>query len=91
MFETVIKFNAPHNDFLITEQEGNIDGLNFLAGKKMSYVNEKAREGTLLAHTDGGVGNLVIECDTITPNDSSRKHVQFQVICLVLILSISRV
>ncbi|MDE5964836.1 MAG: glucose-6-phosphate isomerase, partial [Eubacterium sp.] len=69
MFETVIKFNNPHDDFLITEQDGNIDGLNFLAGRSMSYVNEKARQGTLLAHTDGGVGNLVIECDSITENE----------------------
>lgn len=83
MFETVIKFNAPHNDFLITEQEGNIDGLNFLAGKKMSYVNEKAREGTLLAHTDGGVGNLVIECDTITPNDLGYLIYFFEKTCAV--------
>jgi len=37
----VIKFNNPHTEFLITEQEGNIDGLNFLAGKKMSYVKLK--------------------------------------------------
>ena len=74
MFETVIKFNNPHTEFLITEQEGNIDGLNFLAGKKMSYVNEKAREGTLLAHTDGGGGNLVIECDTITPSDQKSQR-----------------
>ena len=83
MFETVIKFNNPHTEFLITEQEGNIDGLNFLAGKKMSYVNEKAREGTLLAHTDGGVGNLVIECDTITPNDIGYLIYFFEKTCAV--------
>ena len=83
MFETVIKFNNPHNEFLITEQEGNIDGLNFLAGKKMSYVNEKAREGTLLAHTDGGVGNLVIECDTITPSDIGYLIYFFEKTCAV--------
>mgnify|MGYP001161734363 CR=1 FL=1 len=83
MFETVIKFNNPHTEFLITEQEGNIDGLNFLAGKKMSYVNEKAREGTLLAHTDGGVGNLVIECDTITPSDIGYLIYFFEKTCAV--------
>lgn len=66
MFETCIKFNKPLDDFVIEEQEGNIDGLNFLAGKKMSFVNEKARQGTLLAHTEGGVGNLVLESDGIT-------------------------
>ncbi len=63
MFETCIKFNKPIDDFVIEEQEGNIDGLNFLAGKKMSTINEKARQGTLLAHTEGGVANLVLEAD----------------------------
>ena len=83
MFETVIKFNNPHDDFLITEQEGNIDGLNFLSGKSMSYVNEKARQGTLLAHTDGGVGNLVIECDSITPKEIGYLIYFFEKTCAV--------
>ncbi len=83
MFETVIKFNNPHDDFLITEQDGNIDGLNFLAGRSMSYVNEKARQGTLLAHTDGGVGNLVIECDSITENEIGYLIYFFEKVCAV--------
>lgn len=83
MFETVIKFNHPHDDFLITEQEGDIDGLNFLAGRSMSYVNEKARQGTLLAHTDGGVGNLVIECDSITPAEIGYLIYFFEKTCAV--------
>lgn len=66
MFETCIKFNNPASDFTIQSEDGNIDGLNFLAGKTMSYVNEKAREGTLLAHTEGGVANLVLEANGIT-------------------------
>lgn len=65
MFETVVKFDSPVSDYVIKEEEGNIDGLNFLAGKTMSYVNEKARQGTLLAHTAGGVGNFIIEADAI--------------------------
>ena len=64
MFETCIKFNNPVSDFVIEEEPENIDGLNFLAGRKMSYINEKARQGTLLAHTEGGVANLVLESDT---------------------------
>lgn len=83
MFETVVKFNKPSSDFVISEQEGNIDGLNFLAGKTMSYVNEKAREGTLLAHTDGGVGNLVIECDSISPRDFGYLIYFFEKTCAV--------
>ena len=65
MFETVVKFNNCLNDYVIDEQEGNIDGLNFLAGEKMSVVNDKARLGTLLAHTEGGVGNLILEVDKL--------------------------
>lgn len=65
MFETVVKFNNCLNDYVIDEQEGNIDGLNFLAGEKMSVVNDKARLGTLLAHTEGGVGNLIIEVEKL--------------------------
>lgn len=83
MFETAVKFNHPKNDFLITEQEGNIDGLNFLSGKSMSFVNEKAREGTLLAHTDGGVGNLVIEADSITPEEIGYLIYFFEKACAV--------
>lgn len=63
MFETVIKFNECDDDYVIGEQEGNLDGLNFLSGEKMSLVNDKARQGTLLAHTEGGVGNLVLEVE----------------------------
>lgn len=65
MFETVVTFKECDNDFVIDEQEGNIDGLNFLAGKTMSFVNDKARQGTLLAHTEGGVANLIIEMDKL--------------------------
>ena len=83
MFETVIKFNKPQSDFLITEQEGNIDGLNFLAGKTMSFVNEKARQGTLLAHTDGGVGNLVIECEDITEDTIGYLIYFFEKVCAI--------
>ena len=83
MFETVVKFNNPHSDFLITTQEGNVDGLNFLSGKSMSYVNEKARQGTLLAHTDGGVGNLVIECDSITAKEIGYLIYFFEKVCAV--------
>ncbi len=83
MFETVVKFNKPRTEFIITEQEGNIDGLNFLAGKPMSFVNEKAREGTLLAHTDGGVGNLVIECDEISEENIGYLIYFFEKACAV--------
>ena len=63
MFETVVSFEKPRNEFIIKEDEENVDGLNFLAGKSMSFVNRKAFEGTILAHNDGGVPNVVLNVE----------------------------
>jgi len=60
LFETVINIETPKKNITIKETTDNVDGLNFLAGKTMDYVNKKAFEGTLLAHTDGRVPNIVI-------------------------------
>lgn len=60
LFETVIHVGKAKKSITIKEDKDNIDGLNFLAGKEMDFVNNKAFEGTLLAHTDGGVPNFVI-------------------------------
>ena len=61
MFETAVVFDEPKTEVVIEKDEANADGLNFLAGKTMSYVNRKAFEGTVLAHVDGGVPNVVLE------------------------------
>ncbi|MRG85203.1 glucose-6-phosphate isomerase [Salinibacillus xinjiangensis] len=61
MFETVIQVNQPRQDVDIPNDEQNLDGLNYLLGKTFDDVNKKAFEGTVLAHTDGQVPNLVIE------------------------------
>ena len=63
IFETVLFFNNPVKDIVIEEDADNVDGLNFLSGKTISYVNKKAYEGTLLAHTDGSVPNLVLNIE----------------------------
>ncbi|GGK34598.1 glucose-6-phosphate isomerase [Caldalkalibacillus thermarum] len=60
LFETVIHVERPRHELIIPHEEQNLDGLNYLAGKTVDFVNQKAFEGTLLAHTDGGVPNLVI-------------------------------
>lgn len=60
MFETVLYVENSKQDIVIEEDPDNVDGLNFLAGRSMDFVNKKAFEGTSLAHTDGGVPNLVI-------------------------------
>ena len=61
LFETAVVFDEPKTEAVIEKDEANADGLNFLAGKTMSYVNRKAFEGTVLAHVDGGVPNVVLE------------------------------
>ena len=65
LFETVVHFAKSKSEVEIKNEEGSADGLNFLAGKTVSFVNQKAFEGTLLAHTDGDVPNIVLEVETM--------------------------
>jgi len=60
LFETVLNVEAPKSDITIKAEGEDLDGLNFLEGKTVDFVNQKAMEGTILAHADGGVPNLVI-------------------------------
>ncbi len=60
LMETVINVVEPTTDIEIKEMEGDIDGLNYLTGKTVDFVNKKAFSGTLLAHLDGGVPNMVV-------------------------------
>lgn len=61
MFETVVSVEKPKQDFFIESEPNNFDGLNFLSNQNMSVVNRKAFEGTVIAHTEGGVPNIVLE------------------------------
>ncbi|MBO5653519.1 MAG: glucose-6-phosphate isomerase [Clostridia bacterium] len=61
MFETVLSIGDPGAAFEIPNDDANVDGLNFLSGCQLDYVNKQAMLGTLLAHNDGGVPNLVLE------------------------------
>ena len=67
LFETVINIETPKKNVIIEETEDNLDGLNFLAGKDMDFVNKKAFQGTVLAHNDGGVPNMIINVPEISP------------------------
>ena len=83
MFETVVTFAESDKDIVIESEADNGDGLNFLAGKTMSYVNSKAFEGTVLAHTDGGVPNLVISVDKPDEENLGRLIYFFEKACAV--------
>jgi glucose-6-phosphate isomerase len=61
LFETVIRIEKSESDIDLKEEEDNLDGLNYLAGKTLDYVNKKAMEGTIEAHTAGDVPNIVLE------------------------------
>lgn len=61
LFETVVLIEKAKHEIIINHEEENLDGLNFLEGKSMQFINQKAFEGTVLAHTDGNVPNIVLE------------------------------
>lgn len=65
LFETVISIKTPNSDITINPDDDNLDGLNYLAGKGLDYVNKKAMEGTIKAHVSGDVPNIVIEMEKL--------------------------
>ncbi len=83
LFETVFVFSEPKTELIIEADEENVDGLNFLAGKGMSYINRKAFEGTVLAHTDGGVPNIIVEADRMDEENLGEMIYFFEKACAV--------
>ena len=66
-FETVVSIGKPEVEFVIESDKDNLDGLNFIAGKTLDYVNKKATDGVILAHIDGNVPNLGVNIPEATP------------------------
>ena len=66
-FETVVSIGKPEVEFTIESDKDNLDGLNFIAGKTLDYVNKKATDGVILAHVDGNVPNLGVNIPEVTP------------------------
>lgn len=83
LFETVIHFGRSKQDISLEALEKDIDGLNFLAGKSMKYISDRAFEGTLLAHTDGGVPNIVLEIPEINEKEFGYMVYFFEKACAV--------
>ncbi len=65
LFETVISIEKPKSDITINSDEDNLDGLNYLSGKTLDYVNKKAMEGTVKAHVSGDVPNIMINIENL--------------------------
>ena len=69
LFETVISIENPNSDITINSDDDNLDGLNYLTGKTLDYVNKKAMEGTIKAHVTGDVPNIKITMDKLDENN----------------------
>ena len=69
LFETVVDIAAPQQDLYIQPDPNNFDGLNFLSDQNMSVVNRKAMQGTILAHTEGGVPNMVLQLPAVNEEE----------------------
>ncbi len=83
LFETVVNIAESDKDIIIEKEDNDGDGLNFLAGKPMAFVNQKAFEGTILAHTDGGVPNFVINVDKPDEENLGRLIYFFEKACAI--------
>ena len=81
MFETVVRLGASNSQVYVPKDETDGDGLNFLAGESMDYIRDRAMEGTLLAHTEGGVPNVIVEADGKTPEALGQLIYFFEYAC----------
>ena len=83
MFETVVDIKNPKQDIFLENDSENLDGLNFLTNQNMSVVNRKALEGTGLAHTEGGVPNIILELDKVDEENLGYMIYFFEKACAV--------
>ncbi len=81
MFETVVRLGASHARLAVPTDAQDGDGLNFLAGTDMDFIRDRAMEGTLLAHTEGGVPNIIVETDGKTPRALGQLIYFFEYAC----------
>ena len=83
LFETVIRIKEPNSDIKINSDDDNLDGLNYLAGKGLDYVNKKAMEGTIEAHVAGDVPNIVIEIEKLDEESIGELIYFFEKACAI--------
>ena len=83
LFETVINVEESKTDIKIKRDEDNVDGLNFLAGKTMDYVNKKAMQGTIEAHVSGGVPNIIINIKKLDEETIGELIYFFELACAI--------
>ena len=83
LFETVLAVEEPKSDICINSDDDNLDGLNYLAGKNLDYVNKKAMEGTVKAHVTGGVPNIMIKMNQLDEENLGELIYFFEKACAV--------
>ncbi len=81
LFETVIRVEKPETDISINIDEDDLDGLNYLVGKSVDFVNKKAMEGTIEAHVDGGVPNILITMKELNEETIGQLIYFFELAC----------
>ena len=81
MFETMVRFDAPEQQHIIGEDYKDLDGLNYLAGKSLDFVDEQAFQGTLAAHVDGGVPVLVMDMGRLDEEKLGEMFYFFELSC----------
>jgi glucose-6-phosphate isomerase len=83
LFETLLDIGQPSADLLLESTDDDLDGLNYLSGKSLDYVNKKAAEGTLMAHTAGGVPNLRLHIPEASPYHLGALFFFFEKACAI--------
>jgi len=83
IFETVIFVENSDNDIIMRENEDDSDNLNYLVGKSLNYINRKAMEGTMQAHVEGGVDNILITIDRVNELELGRLIFFFEYSCAI--------
>ena len=83
LFETVLAIDEPNSDITIKQDEDNLDGMNFVAGKTLDFVNKKAMEGTIQAHVNGDVPNIVLHLEKLDEETIGELIYFFELSCAV--------
>ncbi|SFP27328.1 glucose-6-phosphate isomerase [Oscillibacter sp. PC13] len=81
MFETVVRLGASSHQLAVPIDKADGDGLNFLAGQSMDFIRDRAMDGTLLAHTEGGVPNIIVETGGKSAEDLGQLIYFFEYAC----------
>ena len=81
LFETVLSIESPKSNITINSDDDNLDGLNYLAGKDLDYVNKKAMEGTIEAHVSGGVPNIIFKMEKLDEENLGGLIYFFELAC----------